>query len=778
NFSMIIFCEMQAPGYYAMVMKRLGMAFADTALLMHTHSSTLWHRLANADGFSNRALLRLAFAERRSIQLADALISPSAYLVRWMRRNGYELPQHVYVQPYIVGKHVYQDNPLELVGTKCPVSELVFFGRLEIRKGIDVFCSAIDAITNSIPEDVKITFMGKCVYIGDEHSVQYILRRSAKWRQKIRIEARFTQWEAISYLKQPGRLAVICSRRDNSPNTVYECIWSEIPFIASNVGGIPEIIHEADRPHCLFDFNASGLAERLDILVRQGALLVRPAIDPKENSTRWVQGLIELSAAHSGRAPAMDPQSRPLVTVVLTHFNRPSYLPQAINSLLAQTYPNIEVVLVDDGSTMPEAVALLDILEPAFESRGWKLIRERNRYPGAARNSGARLASGEYILFMDDDNIAFRDEVEVFVNAALFSGADVLTCWSHVFSGDSEPDDDTVVLEEVRMLGPSLSVAMYENCIGDTNSFFKKGAFWSLGGFTEDYGIGSEDYELLVKAVAAGLDVEAIPKALFWYRRSPEGVNSVTNLYANGFRSLRPILDSVPKPLREALLHARSLKIDEDSRWIESRRGGSDPLVEKLRSAGDPDGVNALSAAAMLAVERGKYDLAANLLMSLLKDDRYNYKAWALLRKALLEAGRVAEMIEVGLILDEIFVDVEALYFIKMHEAMYIVDGDDKYRKMAIYQELLHTFPSIPDAYYAYSHVLRSNGMQNDAEYWRSKGDDAAEAYYLQRSPDVASGVRNGFFPSAKDHYLRFGKSEKFRSWLKFPELQPAPLNF
>jgi glycosyltransferase involved in cell wall biosynthesis len=55
----------------------------------------------------------------------------------------------------------------------------------------------------------------------------------------------------------------------------------------------------------------------------------------------------------------------------------------------------MEVVLVDDGSREPKAVKLIKQLIPIFEKRGWKVIRQDNLYLGAARNTGARHASGE-----------------------------------------------------------------------------------------------------------------------------------------------------------------------------------------------------------------------------------------------------------------------------------------------------------------------------------------------------------------------------------------------
>src|SRR5581483_10923551 len=97
-----------------------------------------------------------------------------------------------------------------------------------------------------------------------------------------------------------------------------------------------------------------------------------------------------------------------------------------LESLKAQDYSNFEVIVVDDGSTLPAAVAYLEELEPEFATRGWRILRQENRYPGAARNNAARHARGEYLLFMDDDNFAKPHEISRFVQVARRTGADLL----------------------------------------------------------------------------------------------------------------------------------------------------------------------------------------------------------------------------------------------------------------------------------------------------------------------------------------------------------------
>lgn len=90
--------------------------------------------------------------------------------------------------------------------------------------------------------------------------------------------------------------------------------------------------------------------------------------------------------------------SLPLISVVIPTRNRAHYLVEAIESVLAQSYGNREIIVVDDGSTDHTA----DIVA-AFGDRV-RFVRQENRGTGAARNAGITHAAGEFLAFLDDDD--------------------------------------------------------------------------------------------------------------------------------------------------------------------------------------------------------------------------------------------------------------------------------------------------------------------------------------------------------------------------------------
>src|SRR5437773_3781756 len=95
------------------------------------------------------------------------------------------------------------------------------------------------------------------------------------------------------------------------------------------------------------------------------------------------------------------------VSVVIPTYNYARYLPEAIDSALAQTHAPLEVIVVDDGSTddTPRVLAV-------YGDR-IRVIRQANRGPGAARNTGIAAARGEYVGFLDADDVWLPRKLEL-----------------------------------------------------------------------------------------------------------------------------------------------------------------------------------------------------------------------------------------------------------------------------------------------------------------------------------------------------------------------------
>ena len=253
-------------------------------------------------------------------------------------------------------------------------------------------------------------------------------------------------------------------------------------------------------------------------------------------------------------APRGEP---PRVSVCLVHFNRPALLTHAIESLERQSYEGpLECLIVDDGSTSDEARAALARLERELPAARWRVLRKTNGYPGAARNFGAAAASGDYLLFVDDDNTAKPHMVETLVAAARAGGADIVTCLCDAFNR-LDGADRPVAYGERLFLGNALGLGALANVFGDVNALIRRETFEKLGGFTEDYAVGCEDWEFFLRAALAGVDLQVIPESLFHYRVAPGSITDTTSMARNVSRVARALLAHQPDGLGALAAYAQ-----------------------------------------------------------------------------------------------------------------------------------------------------------------------------------------------------------------------------
>lgn len=98
----------------------------------------------------------------------------------------------------------------------------------------------------------------------------------------------------------------------------------------------------------------------------------------------------------------------PKVSVIIPVYNASKYIDKCISSVVNQSYPNIEIIVIDDGSTDSS----LDIANK-YKSNAVKIISQTNKGAAAARNAGLQIATGEYIQFLDADDILEKQKIEI-----------------------------------------------------------------------------------------------------------------------------------------------------------------------------------------------------------------------------------------------------------------------------------------------------------------------------------------------------------------------------
>jgi glycosyltransferase involved in cell wall biosynthesis len=118
--------------------------------------------------------------------------------------------------------------------------------------------------------------------------------------------------------------------------------------------------------------------------------------------------------------------TKPLVSAIIPTYNRAHIIGEAVESALAQTYPNLEVIVVDDGSK-DDTLARLQKFGDKI-----RVISQANAGPAAARNRGMEAARGEFIAFLDSDDIWLPEKTERQVDLLQRAGASVPCCLSNI----------------------------------------------------------------------------------------------------------------------------------------------------------------------------------------------------------------------------------------------------------------------------------------------------------------------------------------------------------
>lgn len=193
------------------------------------------------------------------------------------------------------------------------------------------------------------------------------------------------------------------------------------------------------------------------------------------------------------------------VSVIITNYNYARFLQQAFDSVKAQTYKNLEIIVVDDCST-DNSAEIIDQLQA--DCPVLKLKTPTNSYTAAARNLGLSAASGDIIAFLDADDYYYPDKVAASV-AKLMEYGDTGIVYS-----DYDMDKKGVIAREFK--SPFRRSLLQQACIVSTNSVYARSIFDRIGLFNTEIR-GMEDYEFYIRASRV-TNIVHTPLSLFCYR--------------------------------------------------------------------------------------------------------------------------------------------------------------------------------------------------------------------------------------------------------------------
>jgi len=246
-------------------------------------------------------------------------------------------------------------------------------------------------------------------------------------------------------------------------------------------------------------------------------------------------------------APAV-PDREKLVSVVIATYNMSRYLPHAVESVLAQSYPHVEVHIVDDGSTddTPRLV------------RRWhdhprvRLHRQRNRGQARAKNAGVRLSRGAFVAFLDADDLWLPDKLAA--QMPLFERPEVGVVYSDFerMDGLGAPlPREPTRLHRGWVSGPLL----IENFVGFPTAVVRRAYLEHYGAFDENLAMGI-DYDLWLR-LSAHCEFDFVASTTARYRVwSGQMSGNYRERYRSGIRIMQSFLDKNPHAVEPAVVRS------------------------------------------------------------------------------------------------------------------------------------------------------------------------------------------------------------------------------
>lgn len=227
---------------------------------------------------------------------------------------------------------------------------------------------------------------------------------------------------------------------------------------------------------------------------------------------------------------------QPRVSVVIPTHNRKAFLADAVESCLAQSYPNVEVLVVDDGSTDGTGQWLRQKAELVDDGRFRYLLQE-NRGACVARNAGLEASSGRYVKFLDSDDTLDADAIAHAVAALERTGADLCIGGRRYMSRDGRKSgvhyrppagwiDDPLIKFFDVVLRPTTGLWTFRR------SVFDNGLRW------DPQLVARQDVDVLARVLAAGATVAGVPEAITNQRCHPGVRQRSREFEPTGFQTI------------------------------------------------------------------------------------------------------------------------------------------------------------------------------------------------------------------------------------------------
>jgi len=209
----------------------------------------------------------------------------------------------------------------------------------------------------------------------------------------------------------------------------------------------------------------------------------------------------------------------PVLSVIVPVYNAEKYLADALDSVIAQDYPALDIIAIDDGSIDRSAEILNCGRYPL------RYVRQENRGPAAARNAGLRISSAELVAFIDADDIWPSDKLSSQVNYLKENPTVDIVLGKVEYTGSLSERERNIRFEDSGQVTKNVNLG---------SGVFKRSVFETVGPFDESL-IHYEDHDWFLRARELSVKMVILDEITLVYRRHPESLSQAHPPAENAF---------------------------------------------------------------------------------------------------------------------------------------------------------------------------------------------------------------------------------------------------
>ncbi len=507
QIDVVEFPERGAEGFMSIRAKKLLNEFAETKLVVKLHTPTFLVKNIYEETHRDYYTELTIYAEDYSVKNADIVTSFSSSLTNYFQKKlgissiiktSYLLDTIVSSQP-----RIFKDEQIKKV---------IFIGDIDILKGVDFFIEAAISVLRKEPDFIFE------IYGKDTNSAPFkrscIEYLNKKIPQDFKNNILFNT--AISSEQIPDVLLNSCfcvfpSRWEN-----YSSIWLKAMsigcvVIGTKYGVMSEIIDNGISGFLINPYKSEEIAQtildnyknysRLQEISQTAQTIVKQWCNP-ELACQQIESSYQINVHRNWLV-----NQNPKVSIVIPFYNQGQYIQETIDSVRESTYKNIEIVVVNDGSTDDFTNQIFEHLE------GIVKIIKPNGGMSSARNVGIKASSGQFIFPLDSDDKIHPNYITEAVNC-LQNNPELsyVGCWNQDFG-----------LSTLTWLPPGFinGMSFLKNTVSSCAALFQKTALESIGGYDEAM-IAYEDWEMYVRLEKNGFTGDVLPRTYLYYRIKPQ----------------------------------------------------------------------------------------------------------------------------------------------------------------------------------------------------------------------------------------------------------------